>query len=71
MPYLASVSSIKHNRELKKYYYDRASAGIPAKKALIKVAVNIAKIMYCMLKEKQEHNPVRVFFQASSYPLVA
>jgi transposase len=43
MLYLSSVTSIKHNAELRKYYLDRVSAGMPGKKALIKVAVKIAK----------------------------
>ena len=61
MLYLASVACIKHNSQLKKYYYDKVSAGMPAKKALIKVAVKIARMMYPMLKHKTCYNSSRVF----------
>lgn len=71
MLYLTSVASIKHNPQLRKYYLDRVSAGMPAKKALIKVAVKIAKIMYSLLKEKQVYDPVKVFYQNNICPLVA
>ena len=64
MLYLASVACVKHNSQLKKYYYDKVSAGMPAKKALIKVAVKIARMMYSMLKHKTTYSPERVFYQA-------
>lgn len=63
MLYLASVAAIKHNSELKKYYYDKVSAGMPSKKAIIKVATKIARMMYSMLKNKQYYDPCRVFLQ--------
>ena len=63
MLYLASVASIKHNSQLKKYYYDKVSAGMPAKKALIKVAVKLARMMYSMLKHKTCYDSSRVFLQ--------
>lgn len=61
--YLSSVASIKHNPELRKYYLDRVSAGMPGKKALIKVALKIAKMMYSMLKSRSSYCGSRVFFQ--------
>jgi transposase len=64
MLYLASVACIKHNIQLKKYYYDKVSAGMPAKKALIKVAVKLARMMYSMLKHKEEYGSSRVFMQS-------
>lgn len=63
MLYLSSVASIKHNSQLRKYYLDRVSAGMPGKKALIKVSVKIAKMMYSMLKSRQSYCESRVFFQ--------
>lgn len=63
MLYLSSVASIKHNIQLRKYYLDRVSAGMPGKKALIKVSVKIAKMMYSMLKSRIPYNKNRVFFQ--------
>ncbi|MBM3254452.1 MAG: IS110 family transposase [Candidatus Omnitrophica bacterium] len=65
MLYLSSVASLKHNPELRKYYLDRISAGMPARKALIKVSVKIAKMMYSMLKSRITYNSGRVFFQKS------
>jgi len=63
MLYLSSVAAIKHNIYLKKYYNDLVSAGMPAKKALIKVAVKIVRMMYSMLKYKTHYDPSRVFLQ--------
>jgi len=63
MLYLSSVASIKHNIQLRKYYLDRVSEGMPGKKALIKVSVKIAKMMYSMLKSRSSYNENRVFFQ--------
>lgn len=63
MLYLSSVASIKHNVQLRKYYLDRVSAGMPGKKALIKVSVKIAKMMYSMLKSRIPYNENRIFFQ--------
>lgn len=65
MLYMSSVAAIKHNFQLKKYYYDMVSAGMPVKKALIKVAVKIARMMYSMLKNKQYYDSSRVFLQQS------
>jgi len=66
MLYLASVACIKHNSELKKYYYDKVSSGMPAKKAIIKVAVKLTRMMYSMLKYGNKYDPYRVFFQPMS-----
>ena len=63
MLYLSSVASIKHNEQLRKYYLDRVSSGMPGKKALIKVSVKIAKMMYSMLKSRHYYCESRVFFQ--------
>jgi len=67
MLYLASVACIKHNSELKKYYYDKVSSGMPAKKAIIKVAVKLTRMMYSMLKYGNKYDPYRVFFQPESF----
>lgn len=66
MLYLTSVACIKHNSYLSKYYHDKVSAGMPARKAIIKVAVKIARMMYSMLKHKSYYDPCRVFFQCSA-----
>ncbi len=49
---------------LGKYYHDKVSAGMPAKKALIKVGVKLARMMYSMLKHKTEYESSRVFMQS-------
>jgi transposase len=67
MLYLASVACIKHNCELKKYYHDKVSSGMHAKKALIKVAVKLAKMMYSMLKYNRHYDSSRVYMQSMSY----
>ncbi len=63
---MASVARIKHNSELSKYYHDKVSAGMPAKKAIIKVAVKLARMMYSMLKYNQDYDSSRVFMQSLS-----
>ena len=63
---MSSVAAVKHNTHLKKYYHDMVSAGMPAKKALIKVAVKITRMMYSMLKYKQYYDLCRVFLQQTS-----
>ncbi len=68
---MTSVAAVKHNLQLKKYYYDMVSSGIPVKKALIKVAVKIARMMYSMLKNKQYYDPYRVFLQQSPAAVAA
>jgi transposase len=64
--YLASVACIKHNSELKKYYHDKVSNGMHAKKALIKVAVKLARMMYSMLKYGRQYDTSRVYMQTVS-----
>ena len=71
MLYMSSVAAIKHNIHLKKYYHDMVSAGMPVKKALIKVAVKIARMMFSMLKHKQYYDPCRVFLQQTPIAVAA
>lgn len=66
----SKVAAVKHNTHLKKYYHDMVSAGMPVKKALIKVAVKIARMMYSMLKHKEYYDSSRVFLQ-QVYPVAA
>ncbi|MHB8278568.1 MAG: hypothetical protein ACYDIA_13060 [Candidatus Humimicrobiaceae bacterium] len=47
----------------------RVSAGMPSKKALIKVPVKIAKMMYSMLKSRRSYCDGRVFFQETPIPV--
>jgi len=71
MLYMSSVAAIKHNIYLKKYYHDLVSDGMPAKKALIKVAVKIIRMMYSMLKYKTYYDSSRVFLQYRSEKIAA
>lgn len=64
MLYLAGVACIKHNSQLRKYYHDNVSAGMPAKKAIIKVAVKLARMMYSMLKHKTKYESSKVFMES-------
>lgn len=59
--YLASVSCIRHNREMKTLYNKKVSQGKTSKQALICVAKKLAHTMLSMLKSGQEYSPERVF----------
>ena len=62
--YMASVSCIKHNRELRSLYLQKISQGKEAKQALICVGKKLICIMYSMLKYGTSYDPQRVFIQA-------
>ena len=71
MLFMAAVACIKHNSELTKYYHDKVSAGLHPKKAVIKVAVKLARMMYSMLKYRQDYDSSRVFIQTKSLKYAA
>jgi len=48
--YMASVTCIKHNKELKSLYLKKISQGKEAKQALVCVGKKLSCIMYSMLK---------------------
>lgn len=62
--YLASVACIKHNSQPRKYCHDNVSPGMPAKKAIIKMALKLARMMCSMLKDKEEYESPRVFMES-------
>jgi len=62
--YMASISCIKHNRELRALYLKKISQGKKPKQALICVGKKLACIMYSMLKNGTSYDPQRVFTQA-------
>ncbi len=62
--YIASVSCIKHNLQLRKLYHDKLSQGKKPKQALICVAKKLAHIALSMLHSGQNYNPDRVFSYA-------
>lgn len=58
--YMAAVSSVRHNIELKKIFRDKISSGKSKKEALIIISKKIATMIYSMFKYKQTYNPNRV-----------
>jgi len=59
--YLAAVSCIKHNPELKTLYDKKISQRKTSKQALIYVSKKLAHMMLSMLKTGQTYSPERVF----------
>lgn len=59
--YMAAVSSVRHNPQLNKLFYDKVSAGKSKKEALIVIAKKIATMMYSIVKYNKPYEPHRVF----------
>ena len=59
--YIAAVSCIKHNPELRQLYYNKLSQGKTGKQALIYVAKKLTHMMLSMLKSGETYNLERVF----------
>jgi len=59
--YMASVSSIIHNQELRKIFQDKVSAGKSKKEALIIISKKLATIIYSIFKYNKPYEPNRVF----------
>lgn len=59
--YIAAVSSIRHNRELRHLYHTKCSQGKAPKQALVYVAKKLSHIMLSMLKSGENYRPERVF----------
>jgi len=62
----SQCAAVKYNSQFKKYHHDGVSTGMLSKKALIKVATKIARIMYPILNHKTIYNESGVFSQVSS-----
>lgn len=58
--YMAAVSSVLHNDELRKVFRDKISAGKSKKEALIIISKKIATIMYSIFKYNTPYNSKRV-----------
>jgi hypothetical protein len=71
MMYLSSVASIKYNMQLRKCFLDRVSARMPVKKALIGVAVRIAKMLCPMLKRAEAFTVTTEYFSRKLSYLLA
>ena len=58
--YMAAVSSVLHNDELRKIFIDKVSSGKSKKEALIIISKKIATIMYSIFKYNTPYNAKRV-----------
>ncbi len=58
--YMAAVSSVLHNDELRKIFRDKVSAGKSKKEALIIISKKLATIMYSIFKYNTPYNTKRV-----------
>ena len=59
--YIAAVSCIRHNRELRHLYHTKCSQGKTPKQALVYVAKKLSHMMLSMLKSGENYRPERVF----------
>jgi len=59
--YMAAVSSVVHNDQLRKLFRDKVSAGKSKKDALIIISKKIATILYSIFKYNKPYEPNRVF----------
>ncbi len=59
--YMASVSCLIHNSQLKQLYDTKKSQGKSNKKAIIAVSSKLATIIYAIVKYNVPYNPNRVF----------
>jgi len=58
--YMAAVSSVLHNDELRKIFRDKVSAGKSKKEALIIISKKLATMMYSIFKYNTPYNSKRV-----------
>jgi transposase len=58
--YMASVASLKHNKQLKALYDRKVSQGKAPKQALIVVARKLLATVYSLLRYQTEYNPLRL-----------
>ena len=58
--YMASVASLKHNKQLKALYDRKVSQGKAPKQALIVIARKLLATVYSMLRYQTEYNPLRL-----------
>ncbi|MGD1835517.1 MAG: IS110 family transposase [Nitrososphaeraceae archaeon] len=59
--YLAAVSAVRHNSELKQIFRNQLTLGRAKKEALIIIARKLAKIIYSIYKHNKPYDPARVF----------
>jgi len=58
--YMAAVSSVIHNEQLRKIFRDKVSAGKSKKEALIIISKKLATIIYSIFKYNKPYEPSRV-----------
>ncbi len=66
--YMATVSSLRHNPEMRTLYNKKISQGKTRKQTLICVAKKLAQMMLSMLKSGQQYRPERVFVPPTALP---
>lgn len=59
--YCAAVAALKHNNELRQVYNNAINKGFNSKKALFKVMVKLAKIIWHLYNYNCLYNPAKVF----------
>ena len=59
--YMAAVSSVIHNEQLRKIFRDKVSSGKSKKEALIIISKKLAAIIYSVFKYNKPYEPSRVF----------
>lgn len=66
--YMAAVSCIRHNREMRTLYNKKVSQGKSHKQALIYVAKKLSQMILSMLKTGEPYRPERVFISPTALP---
>jgi len=66
--YMAAVSCIRHNREMRTLYNKKVSQGKSPKQALIYVAKKLSQMILSMLKTGEPYRPERVFIPPTALP---
>ena len=66
--YMAAVSCIRHNREMRTLYNKKVSQGKSHKQALIYVAKKLSQMMLALLKSGKSYQPERVFVSPTALP---
>ena len=57
----AEIASVIHNKQLRKIFRDKVSAGKSKKEALINISKKLAAIVYSVFRYNKPYKPNRVF----------
>ncbi|PIV64432.1 MAG: hypothetical protein COZ37_01320 [bacterium (Candidatus Ratteibacteria) CG_4_10_14_3_um_filter_41_18] len=66
--YMAAVSCIRHNQEMRTLYNKKVSQGKSHKQALIYVAKKLSQMILALLKSGKPYQPERVFVSPTALP---